>query len=85
MKELYCHKEWPALEGSTSAQSGLLSPLAGSRPPGSLLPNCQALPSLHADPDACTHVPLVGKTTETAVDLPSEAFWHVVQKMHALF
>lgn len=52
VKELYCHKEWLTLEGST----------AGTTAPSSLLPACQALPSLHSDPDACTHVPLVGES-----------------------
>lgn len=65
VKELYCHKEWLVLEGSTSAQSRLFSSVTGSHSPSSLLPNCQALPSLHTDPDACTHVPFVGKTSET--------------------
>lgn len=52
VKELYCHKEWLSLEGS----------VAGTTAPSSLLPGCQALPSLHSDPDACTHVPLVGES-----------------------
>ncbi|XP_062334499.1 muscle, skeletal receptor tyrosine-protein kinase [Osmerus eperlanus] len=47
VKELFCQKEWLLLEGG--AHTGL-------RPP---LPNCQALPSLHADPAACTHVPFL--------------------------
>ncbi|XP_070845552.1 muscle, skeletal receptor tyrosine-protein kinase [Chaetodon trifascialis] len=59
VKELYCHKEWLVLEGSSSVQPGLFSSATGSQTPGSLLPNCQALPSLHTDPDACTHVPFV--------------------------
>ena len=61
MKELYCHKEWLVLEGSSSVQPGLFSSVPGSHSPSSLLPNCQLLPSLSADPDACTHVPFVGK------------------------
>uniref|UniRef100_UPI0037E8BE2E muscle, skeletal receptor tyrosine-protein kinase n=1 Tax=Semicossyphus pulcher TaxID=241346 RepID=UPI0037E8BE2E len=59
VKELYCHKEWLVLEGSSSVQPGLFSSVTGSNTHSSLLPNCQALPSLHADPDACTHVPFV--------------------------
>ncbi|XP_073334480.1 muscle, skeletal receptor tyrosine-protein kinase [Pagrus major] len=59
VKELYCHKEWLVLEGSSSVQPGLFSSVPGSHSPTSLLPNCQALPSLGADPDACTHVPFV--------------------------
>ncbi|XP_031711872.1 muscle, skeletal receptor tyrosine-protein kinase [Anarrhichthys ocellatus] len=58
VKELYCHKEWLMLEGS-SVQSGFLSSFTGSHASSSLLPNCQALPSLRTDPDACTHVPFV--------------------------
>ncbi|KAF3848895.1 hypothetical protein F7725_015392 [Dissostichus mawsoni] len=57
--ELYCHKEWYVLEGSSSVQPGFFSSVPGSHSPTSLLPNCQALPSLHTDPDACTHVPFV--------------------------
>ncbi|XP_047426730.1 muscle, skeletal receptor tyrosine-protein kinase isoform X2 [Mugil cephalus] len=59
VKEVYCHKEWLVLEGSSSAQSGLFSSITGSHTPNSLLPNCQALPSLHTNPDACTHVPFL--------------------------
>ncbi|XP_033981868.1 muscle, skeletal receptor tyrosine-protein kinase [Trematomus bernacchii] len=59
VKELYCHKEWYVLEGSSSVQPGFFSSVPGSHSPTSLLPNCQALPSLHTDPDACTHVPFV--------------------------
>ncbi|CAJ1071253.1 muscle%2C skeletal receptor tyrosine-protein kinase [Xyrichtys novacula] len=59
VKELYCHKEWVVLEGSSSVQPGLFSSVPGSHTPNSLLPNCQALPSLYTDPDACTHVPFV--------------------------
>uniref|UniRef100_A0A4W6C2Z2 receptor protein-tyrosine kinase n=1 Tax=Lates calcarifer TaxID=8187 RepID=A0A4W6C2Z2_LATCA len=57
VKELYCHKEWLVLESSSSVQPGLFSSVTGSHT--SLLPNCQALPSLHSDPDSCTHVPFV--------------------------
>lgn len=60
VKELYCQREWAVLEGSASAQSGLFRSATGSSRPSSLLPNCQALPSLHADPDICTHVPFTG-------------------------
>ncbi|XP_062291107.1 muscle, skeletal receptor tyrosine-protein kinase [Scomber scombrus] len=50
VKELYCQKDWLLLlEGSSAGQSG----------PSMLLPNCQALPSLLTDPNACTHVPFV--------------------------
>ncbi|KAG7216624.1 hypothetical protein INR49_023333 [Caranx melampygus] len=59
VKELYCHKEWLVLEGSSSVQPGLFSSVIGSHTSTSLVPNCQALPSLHTDPDACTHVPFV--------------------------
>ncbi|XP_070706674.1 muscle, skeletal receptor tyrosine-protein kinase isoform X2 [Pempheris klunzingeri] len=59
VKELYCHKEWMVLESSSSVQPGLFSSVTGSHAPSSLLPNCQTLPSLHTDPDACTHVPFV--------------------------
>ncbi|KAM7393131.1 hypothetical protein PAMA_007992 [Pampus argenteus] len=60
VKELYCHKEWLLLvESSSSGQPGLYSSVTGSHTPSLLLPNCQALPSLHTDPDACTHVPFV--------------------------
>lgn len=54
VRELYCHKEWLLLlEGSS------YSSVTGSHTPSSLLPNCQTLPSLLTDPDACTHVPFV--------------------------
>ncbi|XP_078142375.1 muscle, skeletal receptor tyrosine-protein kinase [Centroberyx gerrardi] len=59
VKELYCHKEWLVLEGSSSSQPGIYSSGSGSRTPSLLLPNCQALPSLRTDPDACTHVPFI--------------------------
>ncbi|XP_055369433.1 muscle, skeletal receptor tyrosine-protein kinase isoform X1 [Betta splendens] len=59
VKELYCHREWSGLEGSTAAQSGLFSSLTGPHSPGALLPSCQVLPSLRADPHACTHLPFV--------------------------
>uniref|UniRef100_A0A672J2L5 receptor protein-tyrosine kinase n=1 Tax=Salarias fasciatus TaxID=181472 RepID=A0A672J2L5_SALFA len=61
VKELYCHKEWLLLEGSASIQPGFFSSIAGSHTSKSLLPNCQALPSLQTDPGACTYVPFVGK------------------------
>ncbi|XP_053196527.1 muscle, skeletal receptor tyrosine-protein kinase [Scomber japonicus] len=49
VKELYCQKDWLLLlEGSSAGQPG-----------PSMLPNCQALPSLLTDPNACTHVPFV--------------------------
>uniref|UniRef100_A0A3Q3J6G5 receptor protein-tyrosine kinase n=1 Tax=Monopterus albus TaxID=43700 RepID=A0A3Q3J6G5_MONAL len=59
VKDLYCHKDWLVLEGSSSGQPGLFSSVTGSHSSRSLLPNCQALPSLHTDPDVCTHVPFV--------------------------
>ncbi|KAJ0015483.1 hypothetical protein NQD34_009103 [Periophthalmus magnuspinnatus] len=59
VKELYCHKEWMILESSTSVQSGLYGPLSGPLSPSLHLPNCLALPSLHTNPDTCTHVPFV--------------------------
>ncbi|XP_068190969.1 muscle, skeletal receptor tyrosine-protein kinase [Antennarius striatus] len=64
VKELYCHKEWLLLEGRSSVQPGLFSSVSGPRTPSSLLPNCQTLPSLHTDPDACTHVPFVAVKTD---------------------
>ncbi|CAF89668.1 unnamed protein product, partial [Tetraodon nigroviridis] len=64
VKELYCQREWAVLEGSASAQSGLFRSATGSSRPSSLLPNCQALPSLHADPDICTHVPFTDIKTD---------------------
>uniref|UniRef100_A0A673A8S2 receptor protein-tyrosine kinase n=1 Tax=Sphaeramia orbicularis TaxID=375764 RepID=A0A673A8S2_9TELE len=63
VKELYCHKEWLVLQGNRLVQPGLYSSVGGSQTPGLQLPNCQALPSLRADPGACTHVPFVGKFT----------------------
>uniref|UniRef100_A0A7N8XK46 receptor protein-tyrosine kinase n=1 Tax=Mastacembelus armatus TaxID=205130 RepID=A0A7N8XK46_9TELE len=59
VKELYCHKEWLVLEGSIAVQPGIFSSVTESHMSSSLLPNCQALPSLLTDPDACTHVPFV--------------------------
>uniref|UniRef100_A0A3B3DVC6 receptor protein-tyrosine kinase n=1 Tax=Oryzias melastigma TaxID=30732 RepID=A0A3B3DVC6_ORYME len=55
VKELYCYKEWLVLEGSRSVQPELFDSVLGSH----LLLKCP-LPSLHADPDACTHVPFLG-------------------------
>uniref|UniRef100_A0A3B5LA18 receptor protein-tyrosine kinase n=1 Tax=Xiphophorus couchianus TaxID=32473 RepID=A0A3B5LA18_9TELE len=59
VKELYCHKEWLTLEGTGSVQAGLLSSVTRSQIFTSLLPNCQALPSLHTDPYGCTYIPFV--------------------------
>ena len=61
VKELYCHKEWLVLESSILFQPGHFSSVIGPHTPSSLLPKCQALPSLHSDPEACTYVPFVGK------------------------
>lgn len=61
VKELYCHKEWVVLESTSSVQSGLFGSVSGHPSPSLHLPNCLALPSLTLDPDACTHVPFVGK------------------------
>lgn len=61
VKELYCHKEWFVLENSQSIQHDRLGPIMGSHTSSLLLPNCQASPSLHTDPDACTYIPLGGK------------------------
>lgn len=66
MQELYCRREWAVLAGSASAQSGLLRSVTGSGGTGSLLPNCQALPSLQAGPDTCTHAPLAGTSDKRA-------------------
>ncbi|XP_011603288.2 muscle, skeletal receptor tyrosine-protein kinase isoform X2 [Takifugu rubripes] len=57
VKELYCQGKWAVLEGGASAQSGLFRSGTGSSGTSSLVPNCQALPSLQEDPNACTHVP----------------------------
>uniref|UniRef100_A0A3Q1H6M9 receptor protein-tyrosine kinase n=1 Tax=Acanthochromis polyacanthus TaxID=80966 RepID=A0A3Q1H6M9_9TELE len=70
VKELYCHKEWLVLEGSSSVQHGLFSSTSGLHAPNSLLPNCQALPSLHTDPEACTYVPFVGNKQHTPLMKP---------------
>ncbi|XP_034458946.1 muscle, skeletal receptor tyrosine-protein kinase [Hippoglossus hippoglossus] len=59
VKELYCHKDWLVLESSILFQSGHFSSVIGPHTPSSLLPKCQALPSLHSDPEACTHVPFL--------------------------
>ncbi|CAB1429508.1 unnamed protein product [Pleuronectes platessa] len=59
VKELYCHKEWSVLESSILFQPGHFSSGIGPHTPSSLLPKCQALPSLHSDPEACTYVPFV--------------------------
>ncbi|KAM9735091.1 muscle, skeletal receptor tyrosine-protein kinase [Menidia menidia] len=64
VRELYCHKEWLVLEGSFSVQPRLFSSVMGSQTSSSLLPNCQALPSLHTDPEACTYVPFVAMKTD---------------------
>ncbi|XP_054612206.1 muscle, skeletal receptor tyrosine-protein kinase [Dunckerocampus dactyliophorus] len=64
VKELYCHKEWLMLEGSMSVRPGLFGSVTDSHAPSLLLPKCQALPSLHSDPDACTHVPFVDIKTD---------------------
>uniref|UniRef100_H3BWN1 receptor protein-tyrosine kinase n=1 Tax=Tetraodon nigroviridis TaxID=99883 RepID=H3BWN1_TETNG len=72
VKELYCQREWAVLEGSASAQSGLFRSATGSSRPSSLLPNCQALPSLHADPDICTHVPFTDIKTDQITNVIPE-------------
>ncbi|XP_034997259.1 muscle, skeletal receptor tyrosine-protein kinase [Hippoglossus stenolepis] len=59
VKELYCHKDWLVLESSILFQPGHFSSVIGPHTPSSLLPKCQALPSLHSDPEACTHVPFL--------------------------
>ncbi|XP_015240262.1 PREDICTED: muscle, skeletal receptor tyrosine-protein kinase [Cyprinodon variegatus] len=59
VKELYCHKEWLTLQGTGSVEAGLLSSVTGSQTFTSLLPNCQALPSLRTDADGCTYIPFV--------------------------
>ncbi|XP_062268195.1 muscle, skeletal receptor tyrosine-protein kinase [Platichthys flesus] len=59
VKELYCHKEWSVLESSILFQPGHFSSGIGPHTPSSLLPKCQALPSLRSDPEACTYVPFV--------------------------
>lgn len=69
VKELYCHKEWLTLEGSA----------AGTTAPSSPLPGCQALPSLHSDPDGCTHVPLVG---ESFIGRFADSFIHQRARMY---
>uniref|UniRef100_A0A667WI92 receptor protein-tyrosine kinase n=1 Tax=Myripristis murdjan TaxID=586833 RepID=A0A667WI92_9TELE len=66
VRELYCHKEWLVLEGGASSRPGLYRSAAESPATGPLLPNCQALPSLRSDPDACTHVPFIGETKTEA-------------------
>lgn len=66
MKEAYCRGKWAVLEGSASAQSGLFRSGTGSSGTSSLVPNCQALPSLQEDPDTCTHVPLAGTSGATS-------------------
>ncbi|KAM6984691.1 muscle, skeletal receptor tyrosine-protein kinase [Aplochiton taeniatus] len=66
VRDLYCHREWPLLDGGSSPMGG--SSPAGLYPSGLRsgssstklqLPNCQSLPSLHADPSACTHLPFL--------------------------
>ncbi|XP_061603827.1 muscle, skeletal receptor tyrosine-protein kinase [Phyllopteryx taeniolatus] len=64
VKELYCHKEWLILEGSMSVQPGHYGSATDSHSPRLLLPKCQALPSVHSDPDACTRVPFVDINTD---------------------
>ncbi|XP_054034254.1 muscle, skeletal receptor tyrosine-protein kinase isoform X3 [Dryobates pubescens] len=51
VKDLYCFKEWLAME--ENSQKGIYKP-------GLMLltlPECNRLPSLHQDPNACTHIP----------------------------
>nr|XP_057920833.1 muscle, skeletal receptor tyrosine-protein kinase [Doryrhamphus excisus] len=64
VKELYCHKEWLILEGSVPVQPGLFGSVQNSNAPSLLLPKCLTLPSLHSDPEACTHVPFVDIKTD---------------------
>uniref|UniRef100_A0A673A9T4 receptor protein-tyrosine kinase n=1 Tax=Sphaeramia orbicularis TaxID=375764 RepID=A0A673A9T4_9TELE len=71
VKELYCHKEWLVLQGNRLVQPGLYSSVGGSQTPGLQLPNCQALPSLRADPGACTHVPFVDINREQVTSTSS--------------
>lgn len=63
VKELYCQGKWAVLEGGAAARSDLFRSGTGS---GSLVPDCQALPSLQADPNTCTHVPFTGTSGGTS-------------------
>ncbi|KAM9338402.1 muscle, skeletal receptor tyrosine-protein kinase [Symphorus nematophorus] len=96
VKELYCHKEWLVLESSSSVHPGLFSSVIGSHTPSSLLPNCQTLPSLLTDPDACTHVPFVatcytdrgrfyqGSVNVTRSGIPCQSWSQQVPHQHRL-
>ncbi|XP_032874052.1 muscle, skeletal receptor tyrosine-protein kinase isoform X2 [Amblyraja radiata] len=47
VKELYCYKEWLSMEDNSRKRAYSA---------GLNLPDCQRLPSIHHDPDACTRV-----------------------------
>lgn len=54
VKELFCAKEWLAMEGTT--HRGLYHSGMHLLP----VPDCSRLPSMHRDPMACTRLPYLG-------------------------
>jgi len=54
VKELFCAKEWLAMEGKT--HRGLYRSGMHFLP----VPECSKLPSMHQDPTACTRLPYLG-------------------------
>ncbi|XP_036116645.1 muscle, skeletal receptor tyrosine-protein kinase isoform X6 [Molossus molossus] len=68
VKELFCAKEWPALEERT--HRGLYRP--GPQPLS--VPECSKLPSMHWDPLACTRLPYLAfppmMSSKPSVDIP---------------
>ncbi|XP_036116639.1 muscle, skeletal receptor tyrosine-protein kinase isoform X1 [Molossus molossus] len=64
VKELFCAKEWPALEERT--HRGLYRP--GPQPLS--VPECSKLPSMHWDPLACTRLPYLDFKKENLTTFP---------------
>ncbi|XP_052572929.1 muscle, skeletal receptor tyrosine-protein kinase isoform X5 [Peromyscus californicus insignis] len=69
VKELFCAKEWLAMEGKT--HRGLYSSGMHLLP----VPDCSKLPSMHRDPMACTRLPYLAfppiTSSKPSVDIPN--------------
>ncbi|XP_060054998.1 muscle, skeletal receptor tyrosine-protein kinase isoform X2 [Erinaceus europaeus] len=69
VKELFCAKEWSAIEEKARRR------FSRSAAPPSALPDCSKLPSMHWDPVACTRLPYLAPpavaSPKPSVDTPS--------------
>ncbi|ERE83525.1 muscle, skeletal receptor tyrosine-protein kinase isoform 4 [Cricetulus griseus] len=69
VKELFCAKEWLAMEGKT--HRGLFSSGMHLLP----VPDCSKLPSMHRDPMSCTRLPYLAfpsiTSSKPSVDIPN--------------